>query len=269
MKKYNKQVIIENLKKYRKINNLTQEDLAEKLSYSVKAIASWEQGVVVPPLEVLIDFSSELNMKLEEFLGVKEESIFDYISQKTLEKFNYSLSRTIKLWHRREKEREFIFSQSNVDEGGFVVSLNQLDVLGDPIEEIVKIENKKLIFNFDCCEKGNFFKSNYEYLKENFIFKMLQEEGLITLEENKTIFDPKISEYIIKAMASTKEFACMKEWWDILEVKARFKKYDKEIDPEILAKAEKEQKQWEEENLAKQEKNRKYLNDLLNNKKDC
>ena len=54
-----KQIIAKNLTKYRKINNLTQLDLAEKLSYSDKAISKWERGESLPDvytLSILAEF---------------------------------------------------------------------------------------------------------------------------------------------------------------------------------------------------------------------
>lgn len=57
-----KQIIAKNLTKYRKINNLTQADLALKLSYSDKAISKWERGESLPDVYTL--------SKLAEFYGI-------------------------------------------------------------------------------------------------------------------------------------------------------------------------------------------------------
>lgn len=57
-----KQIIAKNLTKYRKINNLTQLDLAEKLCYSDKAISKWERGESLPDVYTL--------HKLAEFYGI-------------------------------------------------------------------------------------------------------------------------------------------------------------------------------------------------------
>ena len=42
---------------YRKKNMLTQEELAEKLCVSRQTITKWENGVITPSLEYLIDLS--------------------------------------------------------------------------------------------------------------------------------------------------------------------------------------------------------------------
>lgn len=57
-----KNTIAKNLTKYRKINNLTQLDLAEKLNYSDKAISKWERGESLPDIYTL--------SKLAEFYGI-------------------------------------------------------------------------------------------------------------------------------------------------------------------------------------------------------
>ena len=42
-----------NIAEYRKANNLTQADLAEKINYSDKAVSKWERGDSVPDLTIL------------------------------------------------------------------------------------------------------------------------------------------------------------------------------------------------------------------------
>lgn len=48
-----KQTISKNLIRYRKINNLTQMELAVSLNYSDKAISKWERGESLPDIYVL------------------------------------------------------------------------------------------------------------------------------------------------------------------------------------------------------------------------
>ena len=65
-----------NLKKYRKEANLTQAQLAEKLSYTGKSISKWELGTTFPPSELLPD--------LAKALGVDLNTLFDFREQPTL-----------------------------------------------------------------------------------------------------------------------------------------------------------------------------------------
>ncbi len=55
--------------KLRKEKNLTQKDLAEKLSVTPKAISRWETGRGYPDIEILPDLSKVLNVSINDLLG--------------------------------------------------------------------------------------------------------------------------------------------------------------------------------------------------------
>ena len=65
-----KQIIAENLVALRKSKRMTQQELAEKLNYSDKAISRWEHAETLPDIETLC--------KVCEIYGVK----FEYLLQK-------------------------------------------------------------------------------------------------------------------------------------------------------------------------------------------
>lgn len=48
-----KEIITNNLIHYRKLNNLTQASLAEKINYSDKAVSKWERGESIPDVYTL------------------------------------------------------------------------------------------------------------------------------------------------------------------------------------------------------------------------
>ena len=48
-----KNILAENLIKYRKAANLTQAELAEKINYSDKAVSKWERAAGMPDVDVL------------------------------------------------------------------------------------------------------------------------------------------------------------------------------------------------------------------------
>ncbi len=54
--------------KYRKKNNLTQEELARQLFISAKAVSKWERGVSFPDISVLIPLSEILGVSLYDLL---------------------------------------------------------------------------------------------------------------------------------------------------------------------------------------------------------
>ena len=55
-----------NLKKYRQINELTQEQLAEKVDVRRETIMRLEAGKYNPSLKLAIDISRVLNVPIEE-----------------------------------------------------------------------------------------------------------------------------------------------------------------------------------------------------------
>lgn len=70
-----KTLVAKNLANYRKINNLTQLDLAEKLSYSDKAISKWERGESLPDLYTLQKIAELYGITLNELCTEKQEPI--------------------------------------------------------------------------------------------------------------------------------------------------------------------------------------------------
>ncbi len=80
-----KENLAKNLILYRKANNLTQLDLAQKLNYSDKAVSKWERGESVPDLYIL--------KKLADFYGITIDTL---ISEPTKEVLPKNSSRKIK-----------------------------------------------------------------------------------------------------------------------------------------------------------------------------
>lgn len=60
------------LKKYRADNNLTQEELAQKLCVSRQAVSKYETGLNYPNLDVMADISKLLGISLDELLSKEE-----------------------------------------------------------------------------------------------------------------------------------------------------------------------------------------------------
>lgn len=63
--------IAKNIIAYRKRCNLTQAQLAEKISYSDKAISKWERGDGVPDLIVLLKLCEIFNVTLNDLIADK------------------------------------------------------------------------------------------------------------------------------------------------------------------------------------------------------
>lgn len=95
------EVIKSNLSKkiayFRKLNNLTQSELAEKINYSDKSISKWERGDGLPDIYVLMQMAelfgitvNELLYDSEDDIEVKQEKLTKYKKNKVI--FTYILS---------------------------------------------------------------------------------------------------------------------------------------------------------------------------------
>ena len=58
------EIIGNNIKELRKINKLTQYDLAEKLNYSNKTISRWESGEIIPDVQTINKLSELFEVPL-------------------------------------------------------------------------------------------------------------------------------------------------------------------------------------------------------------
>ena len=65
----------ENIKKLRKDNNMTQEDLSEKLNVSRQTISKWETNVVIPDADNIVSICKLFNITTDELLDYKVESV--------------------------------------------------------------------------------------------------------------------------------------------------------------------------------------------------
>ena len=102
--------------KIRKSKSLTQEDLAEKIGVTEKAVSRWETGRGTPDISLLIPISNELDISVSELLNGKEDKkndqnikeIVNYIDNSNSKKnklyiyigvFMYSILLILYLWY--------------------------------------------------------------------------------------------------------------------------------------------------------------------------
>lgn len=57
-----------NLQILRKMTNMTQEELAEKMRVSRQTISKWELGSILPEVEKLVDLSKMFNCSVDQLL---------------------------------------------------------------------------------------------------------------------------------------------------------------------------------------------------------
>ena len=66
-----KMIVAKNLIKYRKANNLTQLELADKLSISYQAVSQWENSITYPDITLLPTIASIFNVSLDELFDIE------------------------------------------------------------------------------------------------------------------------------------------------------------------------------------------------------
>lgn len=66
--------ISENMIIYRKLNGLTQAELAECIGYSNKSVSKWERGEGVPDISTLLSISEVMGITVSELIGQTEMS---------------------------------------------------------------------------------------------------------------------------------------------------------------------------------------------------
>ena len=68
MRKYS-EIFAENLHRLRRQMKMTQEQLANKICYTEKAVSKWESGSSVPPAETLISLAEIFNVSIDELFN--------------------------------------------------------------------------------------------------------------------------------------------------------------------------------------------------------
>ena len=68
-------VIGKNIMRLRKMANLTQSELAEKLNYSDKSVSKWEQGNGIPDVRILLRLSELFGVTLDELVHEQPDRV--------------------------------------------------------------------------------------------------------------------------------------------------------------------------------------------------
>ena len=93
----------ENLKKIRKDNNLSQEQLAEELGVSRQAISKWESGAAYPEMDKIIQLCDKFDLNIDDLLhrnikDVKDEKTSKNNLNKYIDSFLNFITDTITLF---------------------------------------------------------------------------------------------------------------------------------------------------------------------------
>lgn len=71
---------------YRKLRNMTQEDLAGKLNVSSQAVSKWENDLSIPDLPLLIELADIFGVSMDELVRQKEDTEIVRIIEEPLRK---------------------------------------------------------------------------------------------------------------------------------------------------------------------------------------
>lgn len=76
-------VIAKNIVHYRKLNRMTQVELAHRISYSDKSVSKWERGDALPDIHALMCISEVFNITVNDLLQDKSsEEIINEVKKK-------------------------------------------------------------------------------------------------------------------------------------------------------------------------------------------
>lgn len=111
-----KLTIGENIRNFRKKNDLTQEEFAERLGVTYQSVSRWENGTTYPDMELLPAISQALAVTIDELLGMPQiekekraEEAFDELRRECMKK-DYDADKIVALL--RDIRRNYLDSNS-------------------------------------------------------------------------------------------------------------------------------------------------------------
>ena len=104
----------ENLRRIRKENNLSQEQLADKLGVSRQSVSKWESQQAYPEMDKVIQMCNMFNLNIDELLNkdikeVKEEKESKNIINKYLDDFLNFVTKTINMFASMTASQKMYF----------------------------------------------------------------------------------------------------------------------------------------------------------------
>lgn len=194
----------EKLKKLRKEEGLTQEQLAEKLNVSRQAITKWETGEGVPDIENIKQISNLFNVTIDELLkeekniNIEKREKYSYVEELEIDHskhFDINICKIQELnilANNEEKVRVEVLSSENenlneIFKVEFDNMYNKLDIDIKNNKKIEKVDNVKI--NFYIPEK---------YIDEIEVKTKAKTMNIADLEIQKLEFDGEIKYVNVK-----------------------------------------------------------------------
>ena len=122
---------------YRKLNKMTQEDLASKLNISAQAVSKWENDLSIPDLPILIELSDMFQVTLDELVRNDKEVPTRYVEEPM------------------RKPIKHMMIKVNVYSDGDVIKINLPLALIKAGLELTQINNNDLLKGIDFNEVLN------------------------------------------------------------------------------------------------------------------
>ena len=142
----------ENIKRYRKLNKMTKQELSEKIGRNIRTIRGYELGDVIPPLNVIEKIAEVFNVKTIDLIDSDEECLKTSIKD---------LKETIE-----KKERKYITNLytstldiiesvnylycGDIEMSNIINNTNMVPDLVSLIKDIVS--NRIKFYNGNCCK---------------------------------------------------------------------------------------------------------------------
>ena len=194
----------EKLKLFRTTNNLTQEELAEKLNVSRQAITKWESGDGIPDIDNLKQLSILFNVTIDEL--VKEDKIIKINGK-------YSYQEELEIDHTKH----FDIKISKIFEMNFKPNTEEkvkIEILSDEEENLqelykVKIDNRYDRLDIDIKGKSivqdvvvNIFIPE-KYIGEIELNSKMKHLNISNLELNKLEYDGELKYLNVEKVKGT------------------------------------------------------------------
>ena len=143
-----------NIKKFRNLKKMTQDELADLLGTTSKSISRWEQDITYPDITMLPIIANVFNITVDELLGVERIKQEEYVKEITYKANEFQKNNDIKsevlLWEKAYKE----FPNNEEIICNLISSMVSFNIINNKLHYTKEIE--KLSSNIlDKCTNNN------------------------------------------------------------------------------------------------------------------
>lgn len=147
----------ENLKRIRKENNLSQEQLADELGVSRQAISKWESALAYPEMDKIIALCDKFNLNIDDLLhkNIKEVK-GEYESKKKINSFIDDflkfITNTINMFSSMNLKSKIkcLFEQSIISIILLIISFIIFNILNDIFNKLLYFLPDKIYYFINC-----------------------------------------------------------------------------------------------------------------------